>query len=134
MEIMDKVMNTSFAPQLYIKSGNTDIGFYSKAFNAKELNRWNNEDGSLHVAELTIDEAIFYLHEVTSRTDLFSPETHEGSTLVIGLFVPDVDAVMKQAIEAGATQISAAKDYEYGYRQGIIKDPFGHQWMIQKKI
>ena len=124
----------SFAPELYIKSGVTDIGFYIKAFGATETNRWNNEDGSLHVAELSIDGAVFYLHEETTRTDIFSPEKNGGSTVIIGLFVPDVDSVMKQAIEAGATEVSAAKDYDYGYRQGIIKDPFGHQWMIQKRI
>ena len=27
-----------------------------------------------------------------------------------------------------------AKDYEYGYPQATIKDPFGHYWQIQKKI
>jgi len=31
-------------------------------------------------------------------------------------------------------EISPAKDYEYGYRQGEIKDPFGHHWLIEKEI
>jgi PhnB protein len=131
---MDSENKISFAPELYIRSGITNIEFYTKAFGAKELTRWNNEDGSLHVAELSIDGAIFYLHEEASKADLFSPVKHEGSTVVIGLFVPDVDAMMKQAIEAGAMEVSAAQDYDYGYRQGILKDPFGHQWIIQKKI
>jgi PhnB protein len=50
------------------------------------------------------------------------------------LFVSDVDEVMRNAIKAGAVETNPAKDYEYGYRQGEIKDPFGHHWMIQKKI
>jgi PhnB protein len=50
------------------------------------------------------------------------------------LFVSDVDEVMSNAIRAGAVEISPAQDYEYGYRQGTIKDPFGHYWQIQKKI
>jgi PhnB protein len=41
---------------------------------------------------------------------------------------------MNQALEAGATLLSPAQDYDYGYRQGIILDPFGHQWMIEMKI
>ena len=41
---------------------------------------------------------------------------------------------MDKAVRAGATEISATKDYEYGYRQGEIKDPFGHHWLIEKKI
>jgi PhnB protein len=59
---------------------------------------------------------------------------HNGTTVTIGLFVPDVDLVITNAIKAGATLINPAQDYEYGYRQGTIKDPFGHYWQIQKVI
>jgi PhnB protein len=41
---------------------------------------------------------------------------------------------MQKAIEAGATEITPATDHDYGYRQGMFKDPFGHYWQIQKKI
>ena len=41
---------------------------------------------------------------------------------------------MNNAIEAGAKEISPVKDHGYGYRQGEIEDPFGHHWLIQKKI
>jgi PhnB protein len=41
---------------------------------------------------------------------------------------------MNKAILAGAIEISPAVDYEYGYRQGTIRDPFGHFWQIQKKL
>jgi uncharacterized glyoxalase superfamily protein PhnB len=57
-----------------------------------------------------------------------------GTTCIIGLFVPDVHAVMSNAIQAGAKEISHAKDYEYGYHQGEIEYPFGHHWLIQRKI
>lgn len=123
---------TFFAPQLFIKNGVTDISFYAKAFGATENLCFRNDDNSVHVAELCIDGAIFHLHEVT-KPHFFSPAEHNGTTTLIGLFVPNVDAVMDRAIKAGAIEISAAKDYEYGYRQGEIKDPFGHHWLIEKK-
>jgi len=124
---------TFFAPELFINNGVKDISFYEKAFGAKEQLRFNNEDGSLHVAELSINGAIFHIHEIT-KPYFFSPEKHSGSTTIIGLFVENVQDVMSNAIEAGATEISATTDYEYGYRQGEIKDPFGHHWLIEKKI
>ncbi|HMK24818.1 MAG TPA: VOC family protein [Chitinophagaceae bacterium] len=111
-----------------------DIDFYTKAFGAIELRRWTNDDGSIHVAELSINGALFHLHEETLASASFSPEKYNGTTVTIGLFVPDVDAFMSRAIDAGAKEISPAKDYEYGYRQGKIKDPFGHHWMIEMKI
>lgn len=123
-----------FAPQLFINNGVKDISFYTKAFGAIEKLCFRNEDMSIHVAELSIDGAIFHLHEVTAKPYFFSPEKYMGTTTIIGLFVLDVDAVMSKAISAGATETNAAKDYEYGYRQGEIADPFGHHWLIQKKI
>ena len=123
-----------FAPQLFINNGVNDISFYANAFGAVEHLHFSNDDGSLHVAELSIDGAIFHLHEVTANPNLFSPEKHNGTTCIIGFFVSDVDAVMSNAIKAGATEINPAKDYEYGYRQGEIEDPFGHHWLIEKKI
>lgn len=123
-----------FAPELFIPNGVHDISFYEKAFRAVELRRFSNEDGSIHVSELRIDGALFHLHETTAKSDYFSPDAHQGTTVCIGLFVPDVDAVMKNAIHAGAEEISPVRDYEYGYRQGTIKDPFGHYWQVQQKI
>ena len=122
-----------FAPELFIDNGVKDISFYENAFGAIELMRFSNDDGSLHVAELSIDGTIFHIHEITPD-NFFSPYLHNGTTIRIGLFVPDVDASMNKALNAGAIEISAAQDYEYGYRQGILKDPFGHYWQIQKRI
>ncbi len=124
---------TFFAPQLFFDNGITDISFYAKAFGATENFCLRNDDGSIHVAELSIEGALFHLHEVT-KSYFFSPRKYNGTTAIIGLFVADVDAVFNSAIKAGATEISPAKDYEYGYRQAEIKDPFGHHWLIQKKI
>jgi PhnB protein len=86
------------------------------------------------VAELSIHGALFHLHEITAKPYFLDPVTQNGTTVTIGLFVPDVDMVINSAIKAGATLIEPAQDYDYGYRQGTIRDPFGHYWQIQKKI
>ncbi len=126
-------MNTFFAPELYIPNGIKDISFYKLAFDATENLCFLNDDGSIHVAELSIDGALFHIHEISSNR-FFSPTQFNGCTCCIGLFVTDVDKTMTQAIYAGAIEISKAEDFDYGYRQGTIKDPFGHYWQIQKKI
>jgi PhnB protein len=131
---MTKDSRPFFAPELFINNGIKDISFYEKAFGATEQMRFSNDDGSIHVVELSIDGALFHVHEITAKQYFFSPGKNNGTTVCIGLFVPDVDAVMNKAIKAGATEIDPARDYEYGYRQGKIRDPFGHYWQIQKKI
>lgn len=131
---MTTANKTFFAPQLFIKAGVTSIEFYQKAFGAIELRRFLNDDGSYHVAELSIDGALFHLHEEKPQAGELSPGNIHGTTTLIGLFVNDVDAVLNNAIAAGATLISPAQDYDYGYRQGRVKDPFGHHWMIEMQI
>ncbi len=124
---------TAFAPELHIPNGTTDIDFYMK-FGATENFIFRNDDGSIHVAELEFNGAIFHLHETMPWFDALEPVAAKGVTTVIGLFVPDVDAVMNKGIEAGAIEITPAQDHDYGYRQGMFKDPFGHYWQIQKKL
>ncbi len=123
-----------FAPQLFIPAGVSDISFYYKAFGAVEIRLWRNDDASVHVAELSIGGTIFHLHEERPAKEQLEPNKIKGVTTLIGLFVDDVNTVMNKAIEAGAILLSPAQDYDYGYRQGNIQDPFGHQWMIEMKI
>ena len=124
---------TFFAPELHIPNGTTNIDFYTQ-FGAKELFCFRNNDGSIHVAELEFNGALFHLHETMPGTNALEPISTKGVTTVIGLFVPDVDAVMNSAIKAGAIEINPVTDHDYGYRQGMFKDPFGHYWQIQKKL
>ena len=125
---------TFFSPQLFIPSGVLDISFYCEAFDAVEIRIFKNDDGSIHVAELSINNAIFHLHEERPLKRQFAPNKIKGITTLIGLFVEDVDIIINKALQAGATLLCPAQDYDYGYRQGNIQDPFGHQWMIEMKI
>jgi PhnB protein len=108
--------------------------FYIKAFDAIELRRWSNDDGSVHVAEMSIDGALFHLHEDVTRIKELSPERVKATTVSIGLFVSDPHTIMAKAVAAGGTEIHPVKDYDYNYRQGSVADPFGHHWLIEKKI
>jgi PhnB protein len=125
---------TTFAPHLQTKNVLSAMEFYKKGFGAIELRRWSNPDGSVHVAEMSIDGAMFHIHEEVSRNRQMSPETLNGVTCLVGIFVADPDAMVNQAVAAGGKITSPLRDYDYGYRQGVVSDPAGHQWLIQKKI
>jgi PhnB protein len=125
--------NPTFAPMLIIPNGVSDVSFYTKAFGAEELRRFSNDDGSIHVVEFTIGGNLFHLHEQWATGGL-SPAKAGATTVSVGLFVDDVDTLMAQAQAAGALITSPAQNYDYGYRQGDIVDPFGHFWQISKRI
>jgi len=125
---------TTFVPMLTMKSGTMELDFYKQAFGAVEIRRWSNDDGSIHVAELSIDGAMFHLHEEKPSAGKFTPATVNGVTNTIGLMVADVDAVIDRAIAAGARMTSPAQSYDYGYRQGEVVDPLGHHWLIESVL
>ncbi|HEX9510015.1 MAG TPA: VOC family protein [Puia sp.] len=131
---MKEPVKTTFVPMLAISGGTMELSFYQRAFGAIELRRWSNEDGSIHVAELSIDGAMFHFHEEKPEAGIFNPERAGGVTTTIGLMVADVDTIMARALAAGARETSPAQDYDYGYRQGEIIDPLGHRWMIEAVI
>src|SRR6185503_271525 len=59
-----------------------------------------------------------------------SPPSIGGTAVTINLYVPDADAIYKQAISAGAKETMPIADQFWGDRYGIITDPFGHKWAI----
>lgn len=123
-----------FAPELFLREVAPAIEFYASAFDAKLLRQWNNDDGSVHVAEMAIDGAVFHLHEQTKRVNELSPDETRATTVVVGLFVDDPHTLMTKALGAGGKEIEPVTDYDYGYRQGKLADPFGHHWLLEKKI
>jgi len=131
---MSNAPTTFFAPYLITRVERPAMDFYQKAFDARVLRRVDNEDGSVHIAEMEIGGALFHVHERSPRDRQLNPEQKNAGHILIGLFTPDPDRFFSQATQAGAKAINAMQDFDYGYRQGIIADPFGYQWMLQKKI
>ncbi|PLW89738.1 VOC family protein, partial [Mucilaginibacter sp.] len=101
------MVNQVFAPMLIIPNGLKEVGFYTDAFGAKEIRRFSNDDGSIHVLELNLNGAIFHLHEQWETT-LISPAKAGASTVSVNIFVDDVDVVVAQAVAAGAKVTSPA--------------------------
>jgi PhnB protein len=125
---------TFFAPHLSLINVLAGIEFYKKSIWRGELRRWSKPDGSVHVAELAIEKAMFHLHEEVPKAKQLSPETVKATTSLIGIFVADPHAVVKRAVAAGGQETSPVQDYDYNYRQGVVTDPFGHQWLVEKRI
>ena len=50
------------------------------------------------------------------------------------MYVEDVDATVKQAVDAGATVTMEPDDMFWGDRFGTVLDPFGHMWSIATHV
>jgi len=127
-------MDTKFAPELKVRVVAPALEFYKQAFGVVEVRRFSNDDGSIHIVELMLGGAEFYVHEEMPNSQGRSPEAVKGTTVELVVFVPDPDAVMAKALAAGGKEMNPMQDHFYGLRQGTVLDPFGHLWTLQKKI
>ncbi len=46
------------------------------------------------------------------------------------LYVDDVDATYRRAVDAGAASLEPPEDLPYGDRRAMIEDPCGNRWQI----
>jgi PhnB protein len=125
---------TSILPQLFVRRGRAAIDFYVEAFGAVEEYRVGGTDEHEPVvAQLSVGEASFWVHDESPSLGNVSPEAVDGTTVRLLLIVEDPVAVVDRAVAAGATVTGAVAD-EHGWRVGRIVDPFGHHWEIGKPL
>jgi PhnB protein len=122
---------TSIQPELWVERASQAVAFYTRAFGARVLHRVGEGDDI--VVQLAVGEAAFWVAAAGPGQGRLSPRAIGGATSRTLLVTDDPDAVLRRAIEAGATQTSAARE-EHGWRLGRIIDPFGHEWEIGTPI
>ena len=117
-------------PYLSIRGAANAIEFYKKAFGATERMRMAQPDGRVGHAELQIGDSCVMLADEFPEMDFRGPHSVGGSPVHLHLYVEDVDAVVAQAVGAGAKVVRAVQDQFYGDRSGTITDPYGHVWHV----
>ena len=125
---------STVTPYITISGASDALAFYKKAFGAEEVMCMKGPDGKVMHAEIRIGGSVIMLHDENPQWHALSPKTIGGSASSSMLYVPDVDAVMKAAEQAGATVTMPAADQFYGDRCGNLTDPFGHKWAIATHI
>ena len=117
-------------PYLLIKGAGKAIEFYKKAFCATEVFRLPGPNESIGHAEIKVGDSRIMLADEYPEMGFVGPQTLNGSSVYIHLYVEDVDAVFDRAIHAGAKTLRPVEDQFYGDRSGSLVDPFGHVWYI----
>jgi PhnB protein len=127
---------TTLVPHLVVKGAARAIAFYVDALGARELGRATDHKlGDLIVhAELAIGDARFTVAEEARDWKNDAPTSLGGSPVVLTLTVGDARAVGARMEKAGATVIYPIADQFYGKRQGRLRDPFGHLWIISQDL
>src|SRR5215831_4506082 len=122
----------SVTPHLVFEDAAAAIDWYKKAFGAEELGRALGPDGKIMHAEIKIGNSVIYLNDQMGGGK--TPQSLGGSPITLWIYTPDVDALFKRAVAAGATvapgPMGQLADQFWGDRVGMVFDPAGFQWAL----
>ncbi len=121
-------------PYLRVKGAPAAIDFYKNVFGATERFRLTEPSGRIGHIELDLGNIVLMLSEEYPEYGCLGPQSPGCTGMVIHLHVDNADELAARAIAAGATMVREPSDAFYGERSCVIRDPFGHEWMLGHEI
>ena len=102
------------------------IDFIHQAFGAETIDKMATPDGTVMHAELRIGDSLIMLGEAQGEW--------QPMPAALYLYVQDVDAMFRRAVEAGGVVIKEVADQFYGDRNGTLRDAWDNVWSIGTHI
>ena len=116
----------SVSPYVVTKNAQEVIGFLCATLDAKELRRFDNEDGSVMHAEVRIDDTVVMIGG--------APEGFDAVPCHVHVYVPDVDETYQAALENGGDSVQAPVKGDDPDRRAGVKGPGGNTWWFGTKV
>jgi PhnB protein len=117
---------STVSPYLVVDGAAGTIDFLERVFGAVEIRRFPGDGGVLMHAEVRIDDTVIMLADGVEGWPPVPSYVH--------VYVRDVDAVYKRAIEAGATSVQEPEKKEDEDKRGGVRDAGGTTWWIATKV
>jgi uncharacterized glyoxalase superfamily protein PhnB len=113
-------------PYLHPLRAEPVVNFLKRAFGAQELGRYAAPDGVVHHMTLEIGDSHLEMGEAHGP--------YQPMKSMFYLYVPNVDAVYRTALAAGAKSMQEPAEQPYGDRVAAVTDTFGNQWWIATHV
>ena len=117
---------TSVSPYLIVDGASATIDFLRRVFAADEIRRFADPAGKVMHAEVRIDDTVVMIADGADGWPPVPSHVH--------VYVRDVDATYRRALEAGATSVQEPVKKEDPDKRGGVKDAGGTTWWIGTKI
>lgn len=117
----------SVSPYFVVDDCRKMIALLKDIFDAEELRKYENTDGSIMHAELRIDDSVIMLAD--------SSETYPANNLLIHVYVQDVHKVFRKAVELNCEIVEEPvnKPGDPDVR-GTFKDFQGNMWAVGMQV
>jgi PhnB protein len=108
------------------------LDFLTRAFGFREVLRAESPDGTIQHAEMRLGERSIMLGY--PGPGYTPPGDSEGPSVLVHMYVDDVDEVFRRAVEAGARVVNEPEDKREGDRRCDLLDPEGQWWSISQHV
>ena len=113
-------------PYLLVEDADRQLTFLAAAFAADTSSVHRSPDGKVMHAEVTIGDSLVMLGQAGGQWKPLSAALY--------LWVEDVDATYRKALDEGAASESEPEDKPYGHRNAGVIDRNGITWWIAAKV
>ena len=110
----------SVTPYLIAQNAAKVLDFVKQTFDAQELFRMPGPNGTIGHAEFRIGDSMVM---ISDGGEQFPP-----MPCSLYVYVNDVDATYKRALQAGGISVKEPADQFYGDRSASVKDSAGNLW------
>ena len=116
---------TSVAPYLLVNGAEATIAFLRQVFDATPLRR-HDEAGRVAHAEVRIDDTVVMLADRSPEWPASDSNVH--------IYVPDVDATYRRALEAGGVSVQEPVQKDDPDRRCGVRDAGGTTWWFATMV
>jgi len=113
---------TSLAPYLIVNGAAGTVDFLERTLGGTVLRRFDRDDGTIMHVEVRIDDTVVMLADASAEWPAVPTNVH--------VYVPDVDATYRRALDAGATPVREPARKDDPDRRGGVRDAGGTTWWI----
>jgi PhnB protein len=118
------------SPRLIVSDPDRASDYYQNAVGAEQTFRATDEDGRPVVVIHRFGESTFTVSPAVTEWGWVAPGELGGSPVLIQAECGDQDEVGRRMVDGGGEIIIPIENRPYGRREGRIRDPFGHLWII----
>jgi uncharacterized glyoxalase superfamily protein PhnB len=112
-------------PILATAKGNELCAFLQQVFEANVLDRHDGPDGEPAYVTIGIGDSVL---------SIMRPFEGQPTRSAFYVYVREVDAVQRRAIQAGSRLVQEPRLTVHGDRMATFFDPFGNQWTVASRV
>lgn len=117
---------STVSPYLIVDGASQTIEFLVRVFDGVPLRRFADASGKLVHAEVRIDDTVVMVADGVEGWPAVPSHVH--------VYVADVDATYRRALEAGASSVQEPVQRDDPDKRGGVKDAGGTTWWIATKV